>query len=39
MDDKDFVSKAVESARADTERRFSVKTNYLKICNIVLDKT
>jgi len=39
MIDRDFVSKAIESARADTERRFSVKTNYLKTCNIVLDKT
>jgi glycosyltransferase involved in cell wall biosynthesis len=38
MKDKDFVSKAVENARVDTERRFSVKTNYFKICNIVLGK-
>jgi hypothetical protein len=38
MKDKDFVSKAAENARVDTERRFSVKANYLKICNIVLGK-
>jgi glycosyltransferase involved in cell wall biosynthesis len=39
MDNEDFVRKAVANARADTEARFSVKTNYLKICNIVLENT
>ncbi len=39
MDNEDFVRKAVANARADTEARFSVKTNYLKICKMVLEKT
>lgn len=37
MENKDFVRRAVDNAKSDTEKRFSVKTNYLKICNIVLE--
>lgn len=37
IQDKDFVQSACEKARIDTERRFSLNANFLRIINVIFE--